>query len=484
MVGERGQHRSARDLGRESWVPRPRRPRYGCCVDTLTVIEPATEAVLEEVPRAGVEEADAAVARAKQALPKWRAMAPPDRAKLLYGLADALESAREELAVLEARNAGKPIGDARGEMQMVVDTFRYYAGAPERNLGDTIPVAGGVAMTFREPLGVVALIVPWNFPLTIAAWKLAPALAAGNTVVLKPAELTPLSAIEFEKIAVGAGIPEGVVNVVAGPGRTCGQRLVEHPDVAKVAFTGSTEVGRGIAAGAAQTIKRVTLELGGKSANVVFADADIQAAAAAAPSAVFGNAGQDCCARSRILVERSALDAFMEAFEEAVEAIRVGDPLDDATEMGPLISAAQRETVASFVPDGAPVAIRGSAPEGPGYWYPPTVLCPVDPSERAVSEEIFGPVAVVVPFRDEAEAIALANDTIYGLSGSVWTRDGAKALRVARAIETGVISINSNTSVRVSTPFGGFKQSGVGRELGPHALEHYSELKTVYYATG
>jgi betaine-aldehyde dehydrogenase len=451
---------------------------------TLTVLEPATEQVLAEIPRAGVEEADAAVAAAKAALPAWRAIAPADRAKLLYGLADALAAAQEDLAQLEARNAGKPIGDARGEMGMVVDTFRYYAGAPERVLGDTIPVAGGVAMTFREPLGVVALITPWNFPLTIAAWKLAPALAGGNTVVLKPAELTPLTAIEFERIALEAGIPEGVVNVVAGPGSTCGARLCEHPDVAKVAFTGSTEVGRRIAATAAQTIKRVTLELGGKSANVVFADADIAAAAAAAGPAVFGNAGQDCCARSRILVERPALDAFMEALEEHVEAIRVGDPLDEATEMGPLISAGQRETVASFVPADAPVAIRGSAPDGPGFWFPPTVLCPVDPGDRAVREEIFGPVAVVVPFRSEEEAIALANDTIYGLSGSIWTRDGGKALRVARAVETGVLSINSNTSVRVSTPFGGFKQSGYGRELGPHALDAYTEPKTVYYATG
>jgi acyl-CoA reductase-like NAD-dependent aldehyde dehydrogenase len=451
---------------------------------TLEVLEPATEAVLAEIPRAGVEEADAAVARAKAAYPAWRAVAPAERSALLHRLADALEGERESLAVLEARNAGKPIGDARGEMGMVVETFRYYAGGPERLLGDTIPVAGGVGMTFREPLGVVALITPWNFPLVIASWKLAPALAAGNTVVLKPAELTPLTALEFERIAVAAGLPEGVVNVVTGPGRTCGQRLVEHPDVAKVAFTGSTEVGRSIAAGAAQTIKRVTLELGGKSANVVFADADLDAAAAAAPGAVFGNAGQDCCARSRILVERSALDAFMERFEEAVEAIRVGDPLDEGTEMGPLISSGQRSAVASFVPDGAPVAIRGSAPDGPGYWYPPTVLCPVEPGDRAVREEIFGPVAVVLPFRDEEEAVALANDTIYGLSGSVWTRDGAKALRVARGLETGVVSVNSNTSVRVSTPFGGFKQSGVGRELGPHALEHYSEVKTVYYATG
>jgi len=450
---------------------------------TLTVIEPATEQVLAELPRAGADEADAAVARARAAYPAWRALSPPDRARLLHGVADALAARQEELALLEARNAGKPIGDARGEIGMVVDTFRYYAAAPERALGDTIPVPGGVAMTFREPLGVVALITPWNFPLTIASWKLAPALAAGNTVVLKPAELTPLTALEFERIALEAGIPEGVVNVVVGPGSTAGARLVEHPDVAKVAFTGSTEVGRRIAAGAAETIKRVTLELGGKSANVVFADADLEAAAAAAPGAVFGNAGQDCCARSRILVERAALDPFMEALEEAVEAIRVGDPLDEATEMGPLISAGQRETVASFVPDGAPVAIRGSAPDGPGYWFPPTVLCPVERDARAVREEIFGPVAVVVPFRDEAEAVALANDTIYGLSGSIWTRDGAKALRVARAVETGVLSINSNTSVRVSTPFGGFKQSGYGRELGPHALDHYTEQKTVYYDT-
>ncbi len=450
---------------------------------TLTVLEPATEQVLAELPRAGVEEADAAVARAKAAYPAWRAVSPPDRARLLYRLADALVAERETLAVLEARNAGKPIGDARGEMDMVADTFRYYAAGPERALGDTIPVPGGVTMTFREPLGVVALITPWNFPLTIASWKLAPALAAGNTVVLKPAELTPLTAIEFERIAVEAGIPEGVVNVLVGPGSTAGARLVEHPDVAKVAFTGSTDVGRRIAAGAADTIKRVTLELGGKSANIVFADADIQAAAAAAPGAMFGNAGQDCCARSRILVERSALDSFMDALEEAVEAVRVGDPLDEATEMGPLISAGQRETVASFVPADAPVAIRGSAPDGPGYWFPPTVLCPVDRDARAVREEIFGPVAVVLPFRDEQEAIALANDTIYGLSGSIWTHDGAKALRVARAVETGVLSINSNTSVRVSTPFGGFKQSGYGRELGPHALDHYTEVKSVYYAT-
>src|SRR6186997_2002595 len=451
--------------------------------ETMQVFEPATEQVLAEIPRAGVEEADAAVARAKAAFPAWRDVAPADRSKLLHRLADALAAAQEDLAQLEARNAGKPIGDARGEMGMVVETFRYYAGGPERLLGDTIPVAGGVGMTFREPLGVVALITPWNFPLTIAAWKLAPALAAGNTVVLKPAELTPLTALEFERIAVEAGLPEGVVNVVAGPGRTCGQRLVEHPDVAKIAFTGSTEVGRGIAQGAAGTIKRVTLELGGKSANVVFADADLEAAASAAPMAVFGNAGQDCCARSRILVERSAMDGFLAALQPAVEGIAVGDPLEASTQMGPLISAGQRDTVATYVPDDAPVAIRGSAPDGPGYWFPPTVLAPVANDDRAAAEEIFGPVACVIPFDSEEDAIRLANETIYGLSGSIWTGDGARALRVARAIDTGVISINSNTSVRVSTPFGGFKQSGVGRELGPHALDHYTEVKNVFYAT-
>jgi betaine-aldehyde dehydrogenase len=452
-------------------------------VSVIEVIEPANERVMAELPKAGAEEVDAAVARAKAAFPAWRAVAPADRATLMRGLADAIEARLEELARTEARNAGKPIGDARGEIGMVVETFRYYAGAPERLLGQTIPVAGGIDMTFREPLGVVGLIVPWNFPLTIAAWKVAPALAAGNCVVLKPAELTPLSAVELERIALEAGLPEGVLNVVAGPGRICGQRLVEHPDVAKIAFTGSTEVGRGIAAGAAATIKRVTLELGGKSANVVFADADIEAAAAAAPGAVFGNAGQDCCARSRILVEASAVDDFLAALAPAVEAIKVGEPLDESTQMGPLISAGQLQTVSSFVPDDAPVAIRGSAPEGPGYWFAPTVLAPVANGDRAAREEIFGPVACVIPFRDEAEAIRLANETIYGLSGSIWTGNGARALRVARAVDAGVLSINSNTSVRVSTPFGGFKQSGVGRELGPDALDHYTDVKNVYYAT-
>jgi acyl-CoA reductase-like NAD-dependent aldehyde dehydrogenase len=450
--------------------------------NTLTVIEPATEAVLEEVPRAGVEEVDEAVARARSAYPAWRALAPGDRAEKLRALVAAMEAAHEELSVLEARNAGKPISSSRGEIGMAIATVRYYSGAPERLLGDTIPVAGGQVFTFREPMGVVGLITPWNFPLAIACWKMGPALAAGNTVVLKPAELTPLTAMRFGELAdevLGAGI----VNVVVGPGRICGQRLVEHPDVAKIAFTGSTEVGRSIAAGAAQTIKRVTLELGGKSPNIVFDDADVEQAAANAPWAVFDNAGQDCCARSRIFVQEGVLDEFMSHLETAVMAIRVGQPLDERTEMGPLISADQLATVSSFVPDGAPVAFRGSAPDGPGYWFPPTVLCPVAPGDRAVREEIFGPVAAVIPFKGEAEAIRLANDTIYGLSGSIWTRDGARALRVARAVEAGNLSLNSNSSVRVTTPFGGFKQSGYGRELGPHALDAYTEVKTVFYAT-
>jgi acyl-CoA reductase-like NAD-dependent aldehyde dehydrogenase len=450
---------------------------------TLVVLEPATAAVLQELPRAGVEDVDRAVAAAAAAFPAWRAVSPGDRAALLRRLSDTVAAHREELAQLEARNAGKPIGDARGEMDMVAQVFSYYSGSPERLLGDTIPVAGGQAWTVREPLGVVGLIVPWNFPLTIAAWKLGPALAAGNTVVLKPAELTPLTAVRFAELCLEAGLPEGVVNVVVGPGSVCGARLVAHPGVAKIAFTGSTEVGRSIAAGAAQTIKRVTLELGGKSPNIIFADADLAAAAAAAPGAVFGNAGQDCCARSRILVQTGAVDEFMGHLEGAVTAIRVGDPLDESTEMGPLISASHRAGVASFVDDGSPVAFRGGAPDGPGFWFAPTVLCPVDAGARAAREEIFGPVAVVMPFDDEEEAIRLANDTIYGLSGSIWSLNGARALRVARALDAGVLSINSNTSVRVSTPFGGFKQSGYGRELGPQALDAYTEVKSIFYAT-
>jgi acyl-CoA reductase-like NAD-dependent aldehyde dehydrogenase len=449
----------------------------------LDIINPATEDVLESLEPATEDDADRAIARAKEAFPAWRAVEPADRSRLLRRLADALDSEKESLAQLESKNTGKPIGDSRGEMGMVAETFYYYAGMPERLLGDTIPVSGGVDVSFREPLGVVGLIVPWNFPLTIASWKMAPALAAGNTLVLKPAELTPLTAIEFERIVREAGIPDGVVNVLVGPGSKVGKRLVEHPDVAKVAFTGSTEVGKGIMAGAAGTIKRVTLELGGKSANVIFADADLEKAAASAPVAVFGNAGQDCCARSRILIQRGVFDEFLTLMEPVVTGMRVGDPFDEETEMGPLISADHREKVAAYVPDDAPVAIRGGAPEGAGFWFPPTVLAPVDNKDRAAEEEIFGPVVTVIPFEDEDDAVRLANDTVYGLSGSVWTQNVARAMRVARRIETGVLSINSNTSVRVGTPFGGMKQSGVGRELGPHALDYYTEVKNVFVST-
>ena len=449
----------------------------------ISVIEPATGEEMAQVHRAGAEDVDKAVAAAKAAFPAWRAVAPAERANLMHAMADALSNRASDLAETEARNAGKPISDAEGEIGMVVECFRYYAGAPERLLGKTIPVAGGVDMTFREPLGVVGLIVPWNFPLVIASWKVAPALAAGNTVVLKPAELTPLTALEMEKILLEAGLPEGVFNVVAGPGSVCGQRLVEHPDVAKVAFTGSTEIGRGIAEAAALTIKRVTLELGGKSANLVFADADVSAAAAAAPFAVFANAGQDCCARSRILVEAPVMDDFLSELEKTVRGMVVGDPLDRATQMGPLISSDHRESVAGFIEDESKIAFQGDCPDGPGFWFPPTVLAPMSNDDMASRDEIFGPVVCVIPFGDEEEAVRLANDTVYGLSGSIWTTNGAKALRVARGIDTGVLSINSNSSVRVSTPFGGFKQSGVGRELGPDALEHYTEVKNVFYST-
>ncbi len=445
-----------------------------------TILNPATEEVIAEIEAAGVEETDAAVARAKEAFPAWRAVSPADRARLLRRLATLVEENLEELARIESRNVGKPIAGARGEVGMVAQVFHYYAGAVDKNFGETIPVAGGIDMTFREPLGVVGLIVPWNFPLNIASWKLGPALACGNTVVLKPAELTPLSALRLAELALEAGIPEGVLNVLPGKGSVVGQRLIEHPDVAKIGFTGSTEVGESVMRGAAATIKRVTLELGGKSANVVFADADLEKAAAAAPYAVFDNAGQDCCARSRILVEASAYDRFAELLVEATRGLRVGDPEDDATEMGPLVSAAHRETVASFV-EAEPL-YRGDTPDGKGFWYPATLI-EARPEDRVAREEVFGPVAALIPFADEADAIRIANDSEYGLSGSIWTENGGRALRVARAIDTGVLSINSNSSVRPSTPFGGFKRSGFGRELGMHGLAGYSEVKNVFYST-
>jgi acyl-CoA reductase-like NAD-dependent aldehyde dehydrogenase len=447
---------------------------------TVTVINPATEETIATFESAGVDETDAAVAAAKRAFPPWRAVSPADRGRLLRRLATLVEEHHEELSRIESENVGKPINGARGEVGMVADVFHFYAGAVDKRHGETIPVAGGVDMTFREPLGVVGLIVPWNFPLNIASWKLGPALATGNTVVLKPAELTPLSALRLAELALEAGIPEGVLNVVVGKGSVVGQRLVDHPDVAKIGFTGSTEVGRGVMEGAAKTIKRVTLELGGKSANVVFADADLEKAAATAPYAVFDNAGQDCCARSRILVEKGAYDRFAELLIAATRNVRVGDPADEGTEMGPLISNSHRETVASFV-EGTPL-FQGDSPNGKGYWFPCTLVEATN-DDRIARDEVFGPVAALIPFDDEADAIRIANDTPYGLSGSIWSTNGARALRVARALETGVLSINSNSSVRVSTPFGGFKQSGFGRELGMHALDGYSEVKNVYYST-
>ena len=459
--------------------------------NTLTVVDPATEKPIAQLPLGGVEAVDVAVAQATRAFPAWRAVSPTDRARLMRRFATGVEEHHEELAQLETANVGKPIRDSRDEVAMVAEVLHFYAGAVDKHRGATVPVAAGVDLTFNEPLGVVAAIVPWNFPIAITSWKVGPALATGNTVVVKPAELTPLTALRLEALALEAGIPPGVLQVVVGAGSVVGTRLVEHPDVAKVAFTGSTAVGREVMARASKSVKRVTLELGGKSANIVFADADIERAAAAAPGGVFANAGQDCCARSRILVERSVFDQFLELLGEAVKAWRVGDPRDPDTQMGPLASSSRREVVAGYLaagmgdPDGAVVepAFTGSQPHGPGYWFPPTVVAPAENHWRLSTEEIFGPVVAVIPFDGEEEAVRLANDTPYGLSGSIWTGDGARALRMARAVEAGNLSVNSNSSVRVQTSFGGMKQSGFGRELGLEALAAYSEVKNVFIST-
>jgi acyl-CoA reductase-like NAD-dependent aldehyde dehydrogenase len=446
------------------------------------VVNPATEEVVTTVPHADGDGAAAAIERAQAAFPAWRAVAPADRGLLLRRFAEVVDSHREELAQLEVANAGHTISNARWEAGNVRDVLTYYSAAPERLFGRQIPVAGGVDVTFKEPLGVVGVIVPWNFPMPIAGWGFAPALAAGNTVVLKPAELTPLTAIRLGELALEAGIPPDVFTVIPGKGSIVGQRFVDHPAVRKVVFTGSTSVGQGVMRGCAEQIKRVTLELGGKSANIVFADADLEQAAATAPYGVFDNAGQDCCARSRILVQRSAYDRFMELLEPAVQGVRVEDPSLDSSEMGPLVSRGQWETVASYVPAGSPVAFTGSAPEGPGFWFPPTVLAPVSEQDRVVREEIFGPVVVVLPFDDEADAIRIANDSAYGLSGSIWTQNLGRALRVSRAVEAGNLSVNSHSSVRYATPFGGYKQSGLGRELGPDAVDAFTETKNVFFS--
>ncbi len=458
---------------------------------TTTVVNPATEETLALVATQGADEADEAVARGLEAGTAWRAVAPADRARLLRRFAARVEEHAEELAQLETANVGKPISESRDEVGMVAEVLYFYAGAVDKHRGATVPVAGGVDMTFHEPLGVVAAIVPWNFPIAITSWKVGPALATGNTIVVKPAEATPLTALRLVELALDAGLPEGVLQVVTGPGPVVGTRLVEHPDVAKVAFTGSTAVGREVMARAAGTIKRLTLELGGKSASIVFADADVDRAAAATPGGVFANAGQDCCARSRALVQRPVFDRFLSELDEAVDRWTVGDPTDPATRMGPLASDAHRQVVRGFLapgmgqPGGGPVAVRiaGTVPDRPGYWFPPTVVAPAQADWRLAREEIFGPVVVVIPFDQEEDAVRLANDTAYGLSGSIWTNDGGRALRMARAVQSGNLSVNSNSSVRVQTSFGGMKQSGFGRELGLEALASYTDVKNVFVST-
>jgi acyl-CoA reductase-like NAD-dependent aldehyde dehydrogenase len=450
------------------------------------VINPANEALVQTVVQAGLDQTDEAIARADAAGAAWRGVAPADRGRLLRRFSEVVDSHQEELAQLEVANAGHTIGNARWEAGNVRDVLNYYSAAPERLTGRQIPVAGGLDVTFKEPLGTVGIIVPWNFPMPIAGWGFAPALAAGNTVVLKPAELTPLTAIRLGELALDAGLPEGVFTVIAGKGSVVGERFVTHPAVRKICFTGSTSVGQRIMRGAADQVKRITLELGGKSANVIFDDADIPAAVSAAPMSFLDNAGQDCCARSRILVQRNVFDRFMELFEQAVKGVVVADPSRDSTQMGPLISAAQRESVRSYVENSAEqvdVAFRGQAPGGDGFWYPATVVLAGSTTERVWREEIFGPVVAVLPFDDEADAIAKANDTQYGLSGSIWTRDVGRAIRVSRGIHAGNLSVNSHASVRYSTPFGGFKQSGIGRELGPDALDAFTDVKNVFIST-
>lgn len=456
---------------------------------TTTLIEPATGEPLTEVEQRTAQDLDGAVRAAHRAFTgEWKRVNTRTRGQLLNRFAALIRENADELARLESRNVGKPIRDSRDEVGLAANVFEYYAGATNKTGGQTIPgAAPGVLMSFREPVGVCGIIVPWNFPIAITSWKSAPALAMGNTVVLKPAEQTPLTAMRLAELALEAGLPEGVFNVVTGSGSVIGEALVKHPLVRKVAFTGSTEVGMNVMRLAADDIKRVSLELGGKSANVIFDDADFDKAVDSAASSALGNAGQDCCARSRILVQQPLYDRFSKALVEKFGAMTVGDPLRDETEMGPLVTAAHRQRVMQYIEtgksEGATLACGGTAREQ-GSYLEPAVFLDAKPDMTIVREEIFGPVVAVMPFRDEAEAVALANDSLYGLSGSIWTRDIGRALRVARAIETGNLSINSGSSVHLEAPFGGVKRSGLGRELGLQALDHYTEWKTVYIDVG
>ncbi len=447
---------------------------------SYTLINPSTEESMETIEHLDVGQTDEAINKAVKAQEKWAALAPSDRATLLRRFALAVDADNENLAQLEVRNSGHPIDQARYEANNVRDVLHYYAGAPERLIGKQIPVAGGIAVTFHEPIGVVGMITPWNYPMPIAGWGMAPALAAGNAVVLKPAEWTPLTSIRLAELALEAGLPENLFQVLNGKGTVVGDRLVTNEKVGKIVFTGSTAVGKHIMRGAADQIKRVTLELGGKSANIIFEDADIEKAARSAPYAVFENAGQDCCARSRILVQKSVFEKFMEALEPVVKTVKVGDPSLSGTEVGPLVSKQHRENVSSFL-EGADVAFRGSAPTGKGFWFAPTVVLAKSPTDKCMAEEIFGPVVTVYPFETEQEAIELANGTEYGLSGSIWTRDLGRGIRVSREVQSGNLSVNSHSSLRYHTPFGGMKQSGMGRELGPDAPLHFTEEKVVFF---